>query len=247
VSIIARQFAHPHGLLGRVIGHGMARRNAEFSRWVIQQAGEHGHDGLARIAELGPGPGIGLQEALRRFPGARVWGIDPSPEMLAQSRKRNLAEVAAGRLALIHGNVACLTEIAPVDAVIATHVLYFWRQPAEELTAVRGCLRPGGLLALGYQLRQDMPPMAQKHFPRQGDLLYESDDQVARLLRSAGFPGHQPSDKGPARSPPGTCRPRHRVKPETGRKDIRFAASAPVPSCNAARARAIRRSPPRPP
>jgi len=32
VSIIARQFAHPHGLLGRVLGQGMARLNAEFSR-----------------------------------------------------------------------------------------------------------------------------------------------------------------------------------------------------------------------
>ncbi len=81
--------------------------------------------------------------------------------------------------------------------------MYFWRQPAEELTAVRGCLRPGGLLALGYQLRQDMPPMAQKHFPRQGDLLYESDDQVARLLRSAGFPAISHQIKGPPAAPQG--------------------------------------------
>ena len=77
-----------HGLLGRLIGQSMARRNAEFSRWVMQQVGEHCQGDLDKIAELGPGPGRGLQEALRRFRGARVWGIDPAPVMLAQSRKR---------------------------------------------------------------------------------------------------------------------------------------------------------------
>ncbi len=177
MSVIAGQFARPHGPLGKLIGRGMARRNAAFSRWVMQQVGEHCPD-PGKIAELGPGPGIGLQEALRQFGAARVWGIDPSPEMLAQS-------------------------IAPLDVVTASHVLYFWHQPADELLAIRRCLRPGGLLALGYQLRQNMPPMAQKHFPRQGHVLYESDDQVARLLRSAGFAAVSYQVKGPAAAPEG--------------------------------------------
>jgi SAM-dependent methyltransferase len=203
VSIIAGQFAHPHGLLGRVIGQGMARRNAEFSRWVMQEAGEHCQGDLQKIAELGPGPGVGLQEALRRFRSARVWGIDPSPVMLAQSRNRNLADVQAGRLALVQGSVARLGEIAPLDAVVASHVLYFWHQPAGELTAIHGALRDGGLLALGYQLRQNMPPMAEKHFPQQGHLLYESDEDVAGLLRSAGFSAVSHLVKGPPAAPGG--------------------------------------------
>jgi len=203
VSIIARQFAHPHGLLGRVLGQGMARLNAEFSRWVIQEVGEHCQGDLETIAELGPGPGVGLQEALRRFRGAQVWGIDPSLVMLAQSRKRNLADVQAGRLALVQGGVACLGEIAPLDAVVANHVLYFWHQPGDELTAIHGCLRQGGLLALGYQLKQNMPPMAQKHFPQQGHLLYESDEDLTRLLRSAGFSAVSHQVKGPPAAPKG--------------------------------------------
>src|SRR6266567_3059807 len=137
MSVIARQFARPHGPLGRLIGRGMARRNAEFSRWVIKEVGEHRQGDLTRIAELGPGPGVGLQEALRRFGEAQVWGIDPSPEMLSQSRKRNLAEIQAGRLTLVQGSVASLAKISPVDAVIANHVLYFWHQPDDELTAIR--------------------------------------------------------------------------------------------------------------
>src|SRR6266699_4273170 len=131
MSVIAGQFARPHGPLGKLIGLGMARRNAALSRWVMQQVGEHCPD-PGKIAELGPGPGIGLQEALRQFGAARVWGIDPSPEMLAQSRRRNLAEVKGGRLALVRGSVAALAKIAPLDVVTASHVLYFWHQPADE-------------------------------------------------------------------------------------------------------------------
>jgi hypothetical protein len=71
------------------------------------------------------------------------------------------------RLAFVRGSAACLAEIGPAGAVIASHVLYFWHQPATELTAIRESLRPGGLLALGYQLRQELPPMASKQFPRQ--------------------------------------------------------------------------------
>ncbi len=53
MSMIARQFAHPHGLPGRVIGYGMAWGNAALSRWVMQEVGDHAQGDLVRIAELG--------------------------------------------------------------------------------------------------------------------------------------------------------------------------------------------------
>ena len=99
-----------------------------------------------KIAELGPGPGVGLQEAPRRFVGARMWGIDPSPEMLAQSRRRNLVR-GQGRAA---GAGARRRRRAGRDSAprcrqySASHVLYFWHQPADELLAIHRCLRPGG-------------------------------------------------------------------------------------------------------
>jgi SAM-dependent methyltransferase len=203
VAIIARQFGRPRGALGRLTGHVMARANAGFSRWVIGQLAEHYHGSTGRIAELGPGPGIGLEAALHQYPQARVWGIDPSPEMLSQSRKRNIGEIQAGRLTLTEGGTASLAAIAPVDVVVANHVLYFWHQPAHELAAIHAALRPGGLLALGYQLKQNMPRMAQKHFPPQGHLLYSSDEQVARLLEAAGFAAITHHVKGPPGAPHG--------------------------------------------
>lgn len=203
MAIIARQFARPRGLLGRVVGRGMGRRNGDFSRWTVHEVSHEQPDGDARVVEIGPGPGIGLEEILKQFSRAHVWGVDLSPEMLSQSRKRNVAAVRSNRLSLIKGDSAALAGIAPVDVIVANHVLYFWHQPDVELTQLHGFLRPGGRLALGYQLRTNMPPMAQKFFPQQGHLLYDSESAVDSLLRAAGFVSIDHRLKGPPEAPEG--------------------------------------------
>jgi trans-aconitate methyltransferase len=181
----------------------MVRGNGELSRWVVQQVRGSYEGEAGRVAELGPGPGIGLERLLAEFREAHAWGVDLSPEMLAQARKRNLAQVEAGRLTLIEGNTSALADVAPADIVMANHVLYFWRDPKAELEQIRGFMRPGGLLAVGYHLRQNMPGFAQKRFPLAGHLLYDSDDEVARLARTAAFSSITHRVKGSAEAPKG--------------------------------------------
>lgn len=200
---LAQQFGHPSGLLGAVVGLGMARGNAELSRWVVREAAAHHGDGVRHAAELGPGPGVGLEALLAQFPDAQVWGVDVSSVMLSQSRRRNRRAVADGRLTLLEGGVSALSASEPADLVMANHVLYFWQDPAAEMAHIRAFLRPGGLLALGYQLRQDMPAMARRRFPRAGHQLYESDDRVSRLAIAAGFGSATHLVKGPTEEPEG--------------------------------------------
>jgi trans-aconitate methyltransferase len=200
---LAQQFGRPSGLLGAIVGRGMARGNAALSRWVVEQAAAHHGPAVERVAELGPGPGIGLEALLAQFPDAHVWGIDISSVMLSQSRKRNQAAVTAGRLKLLEGGVDRLSASAPTDIVIANHVLYFWPDPADELAELRSFLRPGGLLAMGYQLRQNMPRMAQKRFPAAGHRLYETEDDVTTVTVAAGFESVIHLVKGTAETPEG--------------------------------------------
>jgi trans-aconitate methyltransferase len=200
---LAQQFGHPRGLLGAVVGRGMARGNAELSRWVVRQAKDHDDGVVRRAAELGPGPGVGLEALLAQFPDAQVWGIDLSSVMLSQSRKRNRSAVMTGRLTLIEGDTSALNANAPTDLVMANHVVYFWQDPVAELARIHGVLRPGGLLALGYQLKQNMPAMAQKRFPPAGHRLYEADDDLTQLATDAGFGSVTHAVKGPAAAPEG--------------------------------------------
>ncbi len=187
MGLVGRQFANPRGLVGRLVGRAMVRGNATFNRWLIETVADRTGAELARIAELGCGPGVGLEKLLLVFPAAQVWGIDRSPVMIVQSRRRNAREIEGGRLHLIQGDVSALDELAPLDHVVAIHLLYFWHQPGVELARVRAALRPGASVAMGYRLRKDMPRVAQRQFPAEGHRLYDSDQQVIALLHEAGF------------------------------------------------------------
>ena len=176
----------------------MERGNAAFNRWVIDTVAATAGRDLSRIVDLGCGPGVGLEKLLVTFPDADVWGVDRSPVMIAQSRRRNRAGLESGRLNLVQGDLTALSDLAPVDLVVAVHVLYFWHQPAGALSSLREALRPGGKLAVGYRLRHDMPRVSQRQFPAEGHRLYDSDDEVVAIFREAGF-----GDAGPIVQDPG--------------------------------------------
>ena len=203
MSMIASQFGRPRGPLGRLVGHIMAKSNATFSVWVVGEIRKAHPTEATRIVELGSGPGVGLQETLRLFPDARVWGVDPSLEMLSQARKRNSSAFGEGRLSLVHGDSGSVESLKPVDIAFANHVLYFWHEPVKELQRVKQAMGPGGLVALGYQLKGNMPSMPQTQFPRLGHILYETEGDVEALFREAGFGSITHRVKGSAARPEG--------------------------------------------
>jgi len=63
----------------------------------------------ARVLELGCGPGVAMAALAERAVDGLVVGVDHSPIMIRQARRRNAAAVAAGR-----GRLVC----APVEDVL---------------------------------------------------------------------------------------------------------------------------------
>jgi SAM-dependent methyltransferase len=183
---IARQFGGPSGPVGHLVTGLLARGNASFNRWLVDELAAL-QPPPAAVTELGCGPGIALTELLSAYPGASVVGVDPSSVVLKSARRRNAPAIAGGRLTLVTGGIETAAGYAPADLVLACHVLYFWADPVRELRRINEILTPCGHLALGYQLRRDMPPIAQRTFPQEGFTLYDCDDQVAAVLQQAGF------------------------------------------------------------
>jgi SAM-dependent methyltransferase len=211
----ARQFAGPSGPIGRLVTWLLARSNASFNRWLVHEVAV-AVPAPATIIELGCGPGIALAELLSAYPAARVIGADPSAVVLNSAGRRNRRAVADGRLTLVTGDIAKAAGYAPAGLVLACHVLYFWPDPVRELQRIREVVAPAGHIVLGYQLRQNMPPVTQRTFPREGFTLYDSDDQVADVLEQAGF-----------------TRPEVRIFGDPDRPMGRLALSAPAPQAHA--------------
>ena len=183
---IARQFGGPSGPIGHLVTGKLARGNASFNCWLVHQLSIVVPP-PATVIEIGCGPGIALRELLTAYPAASVVGVDRSPVVLKSARRRNAMAIASGRLTLVTGDLENAAGYAPADLVLACHVLYFWADPVSELRHINDILPPSGYVALGYQLRQHMPPIAQRTFSQEGFPLYDSDEQVALVLQRAGF------------------------------------------------------------
>jgi SAM-dependent methyltransferase len=229
VNGIARQFGGPSGPIGHLVTGLAARSNASFNRWLVHEVGTVVPP-PATVIELGCGPGIALRELLAAYPAASVIGVDRSPVVLKSARRRNALAIAGGRLTLVTGGIEEAVGYAPADLVLACHVLYFWADPVRELRRINEVLAPHGHVALGYQLRHDMPPIAQRTFPQEGFTVYDSDDQVAVALQHAGF-----------------APPEVRVFGDPAHPGGRLALAAPAPGRQAGAKSRRHRRPDRPP
>ncbi len=202
MGLIGKQFGMPSGVLGRIAARFMARNNRDFNDQLVKLVAASTPRPRV-VAELGFGPGVGLAALLDAFPGAQVLRADPSPAVLSEAQARNRDAVSSGRLRLFTGDARSLRGQAPIDLIVAVHVLYFWHNPTESLRQVKDVLSGDGRLVLGYQLKQDMPPAAQRDFPKEGHRLYESDEAVRDVLLEAGLTPQEATVLGSPQSPLG--------------------------------------------
>lgn len=140
-------------LAGRDYLHGYER--AEQDRLVAQA--EYFRDSLIprgldyrageRVLEVGCGAGAVLGVLGRRFPGARLVGIDREPAQIGYAREHLARLGLEAELAV--GDAAALPwPDASVDHVFAMWFLEHLADPGPALDEARRVLRPGGTIAL---------------------------------------------------------------------------------------------------
>jgi trans-aconitate 2-methyltransferase len=108
-------------------------------------------EGVARVVDLGCGPGNSTELLVDRFPQAEVVGTDLSEDMLAAARKR-LRAVTFRR-----SDIASWQPETPVDLVFANASLQWVPDHATLLPRLLGRLTPGGTLAVQVPDNLDEP------------------------------------------------------------------------------------------
>jgi trans-aconitate 2-methyltransferase len=96
------------------------------------------------VVDLGCGEGALTASLAERWPGARVTGVDSSPEMLAAAA----AHAVPGRVGFLAGDVREWRPDEPVDVLVTSAVLHWVPGHADLLRRWAGQLAPGGWLAL---------------------------------------------------------------------------------------------------
>lgn len=100
----------------------------------------------ARVVDLGCGPGNSTALLRARWPGARVTGVDNSPEMLARARQDS-AE-SGPDIEWVEADVQAFRADGPVDVLFANAVLHWLPEHEVLLPALLEQVRPGGALAV---------------------------------------------------------------------------------------------------
>lgn len=107
--------------------------------------------GVARVVDLGCGPGNSTELLVQRFPHAAVLGIDLSEEMLAAARAR-LPGVEFRR-----ADIAAWRPEAPADVIFANASLQWVPDHETLFPALLAGLAPGGTLAVQMPDNLDEP------------------------------------------------------------------------------------------
>ena len=138
------QFGHPRGTLGRLAGRVMAWENARANALVVDVLG------------VGSGPGVAVAAALARAPRGFVAGVDRSPVMVGQARRRNRAAIRAGRAAIEHGDAAALPFPAGrFTRALSVNASQHWHDVPAGVRELHRVLRPGGRVAIALRAQRD--------------------------------------------------------------------------------------------
>lgn len=179
---IGRQFRRPAGWGGWLMGRVMEWINRAPNREAIAALAIAPAD---VIVEIGYGPGCAIEALAASAPRGRVYGIDPSPEMLASASRRNREAAAAGRVSLSQGDIRDLRLASEsVDKILAVNVVYFLDEDGGELKEAWRLLKRGGKIAL---YATDQSVMRRWKFAGPETHRLYGRDALFELLRRAGF------------------------------------------------------------
>ncbi len=107
--------------------------------------------GASLVYDLGCGAGAITRITAERFPGARVIGLDSSPEMLAK------ASAAPSRVEWVRGDIAEWEPERPPDLIYSNAALHWLEDHAGLFPRLLGALAPGGCLAVQMPLSHAQP------------------------------------------------------------------------------------------
>lgn len=149
-----RQLGHPRGLIGRWVSRRMGRLNGPLCDAALAAIDWTGGDRSepAQVLDAGFGSVASLRRLARRFPGARVVGVDRSALVVAVAQ-RELARdrTLARKVEVLQAELETLPHLAAsFDLVVSVNTVYFWADPVRIAVELARVLKRRGELVLAF-------------------------------------------------------------------------------------------------
>lgn len=106
-----------------------------------------------RVLDLGCGTGRTTRHLAKRFPDARVVGVEASGAMLEHARQHE----EPPRVTFVHGDLTTWAPDRRTDLIVANAVLHWLPDPQKTLRRLAGWVAPGGVFAFQVPANFDAP------------------------------------------------------------------------------------------
>ena len=165
-------------MFGWLAGQVMAHRASNIDRnlWTVSLLSLKTGD---TVLEIGFGPGIAIQSIVQNNADIKVIGLDHSRVMLNAAAKRNSQYIDQKQLELILGSVERVSNLPyQFDKIFTVNCHMFWDHPEIQLRNIHSKMKPGGLIAITHQPRNQ----GANHQDTA-----KSGNQIMELLEKTGF------------------------------------------------------------
>jgi len=130
---------------------------AERERPALDLIGRIPLSSPASIVDLGCGPGNVTLRLARRWPDARITGVDNAPQMLAEARRLQAPGGCHSGLYWVEADIAVWTPDPAPDLVFSNAALQWLGGHATLFPRLFSAVAPGGILAVQMPANQTAP------------------------------------------------------------------------------------------
>lgn len=173
----------PQGLGGKFMVNMMNRGHAKMAAWGFS----HLPKNLAvdDALDIGCGGGANVASLLKKYPSAKITGMDYSDVSVAKASEINNKEIRSGRCKVLQGDASAL-PFAPnsFDLVTAFETVYFWPNIENCFKQVHSSLRSNGLFLI---CNEESDPDNDPWVKIVDGMTVYSTDQLKKLMENAGF------------------------------------------------------------
>lgn len=180
------QFSRPEGPEGREVLRRMNEHHAPLWDFCLDRL-PRSVDGA--VLDIGCGGGGLLRKLSERYPFAMLFGVDISNESLSMTAKVNSDLIDAGELELHKASVDDMPFDDGFFGIVTTiETYFFWPNFAASATEIARVLNPGGVLAIGSEVRYSSSDDAYvNELCQMYGMKILPDDQIIDVLNSVGI------------------------------------------------------------
>ena len=160
-SFIAKQFANPAGLGGKIVSFVMNRQNLPMYYETIRLLSPSGSD---RILDIGCGNGTVLNMLARQVGGAYA-GVDTSKSIIKAASRRNHSFIKNSKMTFACQDAGAMSFAdRSFSKAYTINTVYFWDDIQNILSEIRRVLKPNGFFINTFYTNETLARFSHTQF-----------------------------------------------------------------------------------